>query len=68
VASLITAVETLRWTRRGAQMLLHARCALLNGEPGKYTMVALRIIAGTGGGGMNPQVLSGPGLMAAFHR
>ena len=21
-----------RWTRRGAQMLLHARCALLNGE------------------------------------
>jgi len=49
-------------------MLLHARCALLNGEPGKYTMVALRIIAGTGGGGMNPQVLSGPGLMAAFHR
>jgi hypothetical protein len=26
-----------RWTRRGAQMLLNARCALLNGELGKYT-------------------------------
>jgi hypothetical protein len=50
------------WTRHGAQMLLHARCALLNGELGKYTwMVDLRIIAGAGGGGgMNPQVLSGP--------
>jgi hypothetical protein len=29
--------QHLRWTRRGAQMLLHARCALLNGELGKYT-------------------------------
>jgi hypothetical protein len=28
----------MRWTRRGAQMLLHARCALLNGELGKYTL------------------------------
>ena len=24
--------QHMRWTRRGAQMLLHARCALLNGE------------------------------------
>jgi hypothetical protein len=30
--------QHMRWTRRGAQMLLHARCALLNGELGKYTM------------------------------
>jgi hypothetical protein len=29
--------------------LLHARCALLNGELGKYTqLVALKIIAGIG--------------------
>jgi hypothetical protein len=27
----------MRWTKTGAQMLLHARCALINGEPGKYT-------------------------------
>jgi hypothetical protein len=26
-----------RWTRRGAQMLLHARCAMLNGKLGIYT-------------------------------
>jgi hypothetical protein len=44
-------------------VLLNARCALLNGELGKYTpVVALRIIAGAGGGRMNPQVLSGPEL------
>jgi hypothetical protein len=29
--------QHMRWTRRGAQMLLHARRALLNGELGKYT-------------------------------
>jgi hypothetical protein len=29
--------QHMRWTRRGAQMLLHARCALPNGELGKYT-------------------------------
>jgi hypothetical protein len=29
--------QHMRWTRRGAQMLLHARCALLNAELGKYT-------------------------------
>jgi hypothetical protein len=29
--------QHMRWTRRGAQMLLHARCALINGELGKYT-------------------------------
>jgi hypothetical protein len=29
--------QHMRWTRRGAQRLLHARCALLNGELGKYT-------------------------------
>ena len=29
--------QHMRWTKRGAQMLLHARCALLNGELGKYT-------------------------------
>ena len=29
--------QHMRWTRRGAQMLLHARGALLNGEVGKYT-------------------------------
>ena len=52
----------MRWTRRGAEMLLHARCALLNGELGNTPMVALRIIAGAGGGCMNPQVLSSPQL------
>ena len=26
-----------RWTKRGAQMLLHERCALLNGELNKYS-------------------------------
>jgi hypothetical protein len=42
--------------RRGAQILRHARCALINGELGKYTrVVALRIIADPGRGGMNPQ-------------
>src|SRR5580693_8016177 len=30
--------QHMRWTRHGAQMLLHAGCALLNGELGKYTM------------------------------
>jgi hypothetical protein len=30
--------QHMRWTQRGAQMLLHARCALLNDELGKYTM------------------------------
>jgi hypothetical protein len=29
--------QHMRWTGRGAQMLLHARCALLNGELGTYT-------------------------------
>jgi hypothetical protein len=29
--------QHMRWTRRVAQMLLHARCALINGELGKYT-------------------------------
>ena len=29
--------QHMRWTRRGAQMLLHARRALINGELGKYT-------------------------------
>ena len=29
--------QHMRWTKSGAQMLLHARCALLNGELGKYT-------------------------------
>src|SRR5271165_6097779 len=29
--------QHMRWTKRGAQMLLHARCALLNGELGKYS-------------------------------
>jgi hypothetical protein len=29
--------QHMRWTRTGAQMLLHARCALINGELGKYT-------------------------------
>jgi hypothetical protein len=29
--------QHMRWTRRGAQMLLHARCALINGELGKST-------------------------------
>ncbi len=29
--------QHMRWTERGAQMLLHARCALLNGDLGKYT-------------------------------
>ena len=29
--------QHMRWTQRGAQMLLHTRCALLNGELRKYT-------------------------------
>jgi hypothetical protein len=29
--------QHMRWTQRGAQMLLHARCALFNGNLGKYT-------------------------------
>jgi hypothetical protein len=29
--------QHMRWTRPGAKMLLHARCALLNGELGNYT-------------------------------
>jgi len=29
--------QHMRWTQRGAQMLLHARCALFNGELGRYT-------------------------------
>jgi hypothetical protein len=29
--------QHMRWTKSGAQMLLHARCALINGELGKYT-------------------------------
>jgi hypothetical protein len=28
--------QHMRWTARGAQMLLHTRFALLNGELGKY--------------------------------
>jgi hypothetical protein len=61
--------QHIRWTRRGTQMLLQARCAQLNGELGKYTPVAgLRIIAGAGGGGMNLHVLSGPDLSTVRHR
>jgi hypothetical protein len=30
--------QHMRWTHRGAQMLLHARCALLNVELVKYTL------------------------------
>jgi hypothetical protein len=29
--------QHMRWTKRGAQILLHARCALLNGELSKYS-------------------------------
>ena len=29
--------QHMRWTKSGAQTLLHARCALINGELGKYT-------------------------------
>ena len=29
--------QHMRWTKIGAQMLLHARCALINDELGKYT-------------------------------
>jgi hypothetical protein len=29
--------QHMRWTKRGAQMLLYARCALLNGELSKYS-------------------------------
>jgi hypothetical protein len=29
--------QHMRWIKNGAQMLLHARCALINGELGKYT-------------------------------
>ena len=55
--------QHMRWTRFGAQMLLHARCALINGELGKYTgLGAQRFIAGAGRAGMNPQILSSPDL------
>jgi hypothetical protein len=30
--------QHMSWTKRGAQMLLHARCALLNGELGKKSL------------------------------
>jgi hypothetical protein len=57
--------QHMRWTKTGAQMLLHARCALINGELGKYhRVVAHRFIAGAGRGGMNPQILSRPDLIA----
>src|ERR1700736_6918995 len=29
--------QHMRWTKSGAQMLRHARCALINHELGKYT-------------------------------
>src|SRR5271165_5621386 len=29
--------QHMRWTKRGAQMLLHVCCALLNGELSKYS-------------------------------
>jgi hypothetical protein len=29
--------QHMRWSQRGAQILLHARCALLKGELGKHT-------------------------------
>jgi hypothetical protein len=29
--------QHMRWTKRGAQMLLHTHCALLNGELSKYS-------------------------------
>jgi hypothetical protein len=29
--------QHMRWTKSGTQMLLHARCALINGELGKHT-------------------------------
>ena len=36
----------MRGTKTGAQMLLHARCALINGELGKiHRVVAHRFIA-----------------------
>jgi hypothetical protein len=60
--------QHMRWTQRGAQMLLHARCALLNGELGKYTLWSpSESSQGAGGGGMNPQVLSSPDLTENRH-
>jgi hypothetical protein len=53
--------QHMRWTRCGAQMLLHVRCALINGELGKYTRwspsESSQVLAV---GSMNLQVLSGP--------
>jgi hypothetical protein len=31
--------QQMRWTRLGAQYLLHARTAMINGELGRYTGV-----------------------------
>jgi hypothetical protein len=57
--------QHMRWTRRGAQMLLpRALCATQRRTGQIHPVVALRIIAGAGGGRMNPQVLSGPDLSA----
>jgi hypothetical protein len=36
-APILEKKQHMRWTKSGAQMLLHARCALINGELGKYT-------------------------------
>ena len=30
----------MRWTRTGAQYMLHARTAMINGELGRYTGIA----------------------------
>ena len=53
--------QQIRWTKRGAQMLLHARCALLNGDLSKYSgWPPFRIIADAGCGGMNPSFFPVP--------
>jgi hypothetical protein len=59
--------QHMRWTKRGARMLLHARCALLNGVEQIQRVVALRIIAGGARRGMNAQVLSSPDLSTVRH-
>jgi hypothetical protein len=50
-------------TRR-ADVAPRALCATQRRTGQIHPVVALRIIAGAGGGGMNPQVLSGPDLIA----
>ena len=54
------ALDATRW----AEGAPRAMCATQRRTGQIYRVVALRIIAGAGRGGMNPQVFSGPDLTA----